>query len=333
MSIYIDVKYLNLLSSRLPLYKQKREYLWNFRCPICGDSQKKSTKARGYIHRKENDLFYKCHNCGVGRTFSNFLKELDVRLHSEYIMERYKTGENKFSNYKEPEFKFETPKFQKIVLEIPCVKDLDDEHFCKQYVKSRNIELNKYKYLYFAQDFKKWVESLNLDTNYELIEDDPRLVIPFLDKDYNLIAAQGRSLRGGSKLRYVTIKVKENAPKIFGLNTWDKNKTTYIVEGPIDSLFVENSIAMAGADLSAYTKMFENTDIVFIYDNEKRNKEIIKKMDRIIADNYKIVIWPKHVTEKDINDMILNNIDVMNIIEQNTYQGLTAKTKLLEFKL
>ena len=333
MSIYIDVKYLNLLSNRLLLYKQKREYLWNFRCPICGDSQKKSTKARGYIHRKENDLFYKCHNCGVGKTFSNFLKELDMRLHSEYIMERYKTGENKFSNYKEPKFKFETPKFKKIALEIPCVKDLDDEHFCKQYVKSRNIELNKYKYLYFAQDFKKWVESLNLDTNYELIEDDPRLVIPFLDKDYNLIAAQGRSLRGGSKLRYVTIKVKENAPKIFGLNTWDENKTTYIVEGPIDSLFVENSIAMAGADLSAYRKMFENTDVVFIYDNEKRNKEIIKKMDRIIADNYKIVIWPKHVTEKDINDMILNNIDVMNIIEQNTYQGLTAKTKLLEFKL
>ena len=248
-------------------------------------------------------------------------------------MERYKTGENKFSNYKEPEFKFETPQFKKIVLEIPCVKDLDDEHFCKQYVKSRNIELNKYKYLYFAQDFKEWVKSLNLDTNYELIEDDPRLVIPFFDKDYNLIAAQGRSLRGGSKLRYVTIKVKENAPKIFGLNTWDEKKTTYIVEGPIDSLFVENSVAMAGADLSAYMKVFENTDVVFIYDNENKNKEIIKKMERIISDNYKIVIWPKHVIQKDINDMILNDIDVMSIIEHNTYQGLTAKTKLLEFKL
>ena len=199
MSIYIDVKYLNLLSNRLPIFKQKREFLWNFRCPICGDSQKKSTKARGYIHRKDNDLFYKCHNCGVGKSFSNFLKELDVRLHSEYIMERYKTGENKFSNYQEPEFKFETPKFQKIDLNIPCVKDLEDEHFCKQYVKSRNIEVTKYKYLYFAQDFKKWVESLNLDTNYDLIENDPRLVIPFFDKDYNMIAAQGRSLRGKSK--------------------------------------------------------------------------------------------------------------------------------------
>ena len=148
-----------------------------------------------------------------------------------------------------------------------------------------------------------------------------------------MIAAQGRSLRGKSKLRYVTIKVKENSPKIFGMNTWDENKTTYIVEGPIDSLFVENSLAMAGADLSAYRKMFENIDVVFVYDNEKRNKEIVKKMDRIIANNQKIVIWPRHVIQKDINDMILNNVDVMNIIEHNTYQGLTAKTKLLEFKL
>ena len=148
-----------------------------------------------------------------------------------------------------------------------------------------------------------------------------------------MIAAQGRSLRGKSKLRYVTIKVKENSPKIFGMNTWDENKTTYIVEGPIDSLFVENSLAMAGADLSAYRKMFENIDVVFVYDNEKRNKEIVKKMDRKIANNQKIVIWPRHVIQKDINDMILNNVDVMNIIEHNTYQGLTAKTKLLEFKL
>ena len=166
-----------------------------------------------------------------------------------------------------------------------------------------------------------------------MIEDDPRLVIPFFDKDENLIAAQGRSLRGGDKLRYVTIKVKENAPKIFGLNTWDENKTTYIVEGPIDSLFVENSIAMAGADLSTYMKLFVNTDVVFIYDNERRNKEIIKKMEGIISDNYKIVIWPTHVVEKDINDMILNDIDVMDIIRSNTYQGLIAKTRILEFKL
>ena len=90
---------------------------------------------------------------------------------------------------------------------------------------------------------------------------------------------------------------------------------------------------MAGADLSAYRKMFKNIDVVFIYDNEKRNKEIVRQMDKIIANNHKIVIWPRHVTQKDINDMILNNVDVMNIIEHNTYQGLTAKTKLLEFKL
>ena len=333
MSVFIDVKYLNLLSNRLPLYTQKREFLWNFRCPICGDSQKKLTKARGYVHRKNNDLFYKCHNCGVGLSFTNFLKQLDTNLHDQYIMERYRNGENGFSNYKKPEFKFETPKFKKIKLNIPCVSNLEDDHYCKQYVKSRNIDGAKYKYLYFAEDFKHWVESLNLDVQYDLIQDDPRLVIPFFDKNENLIAAQGRSLRGDSKLRYITIKVRENAPKIFGLNTWDESKTTYIVEGPIDSLFVDNSLAMAGADLSTYCKMFENKDVVFIYDNEKRNKEIVKKMSQIIDRNYKIVIWPRHIVQKDINDMFSKGVNIMEIIHKNTYQGLTAKTKLMEYKL
>ena len=131
----------------------------------------------------------------------------------------------------------------------------------------------------------------------------------------------------------MTIKVKENAPKIFGLNTWNENKTTYIVEGPIDSLFVENSLAMAGADLSTCKTLLNDIDVVFVYDNEKRNKEIVKKMDKIISDNHKIVIWPNHVMEKDINDMILNNVNVMSVMENNTFQGLIAKTKLLEFKL
>lgn len=338
-ALYIDVKYLNLVSNRLPLYKQKRDFLWNFRCPICGDSQKNLTKARGYVHKKETGLFYKCHNCGVGLSFANFLKELDVRLHSEYIMERYSNGVSKYSNsnaiaiVEKPTLEFKTPKFSKIKLTIPCVKDLEDDHYCKQYIKSRNIDGDKYKYLYFAEDFKEWVDSLNIGINYQLMKDEPRLVIPFFDKDENLIAAQGRSLRGDSQLRYITIKVEEDAPKIFGLNTWDENKTTYIVEGPIDSLFVDNSLAMAGADLSTYSSMFENKDVVFIYDNEKRNKEIVKKMSQIIDRNYKIVIWPRHIVQKDINDMFSNGVNIMEIIHKNTYQGLTAKTKLMEFKL
>jgi transcription elongation factor Elf1 len=336
MSIFVDVKFLNMLSNRLLLFKQKQEFLWNFRCPICGDSQKKLTKARGYVHRKKNDLFFKCHNCGVGLTFSNFLKQIDTTLHAEYIMERYKNGENGHSNYKKPTFHFETPKFKKeakLDLAIPCLTELNDEHLCVKYVQSRLIKSENYKYLYFAQDFKEWVESLNLDHSFELIDNDPRLVIPFIDEQGNLIAAQGRSLDKKSKLRYITIKVIEDAPKIFGLNTLDRSKTAYVVEGPIDSLFVENAIAMAGADLSTSMRFLNDVDLVFVYDNEKRNREIVKKMENIISQNHKIVIWPNTIPFKDINDMVLNDIDVMKILEDNTYKGLQAKMKLVEFKV
>lgn len=336
MSIFIDVKYLNLLSNRLLLFKQKQEFLWNFRCPICGDSQKKLTKARGYVHRKKNDLFFKCHNCGAGLTFSNFLKQIDVTLHAEYVMERYKNGENGHSNFKKPTFHFEQPKFkteQKLDIGLPCLTELDDDHYCKAYVKSRSINPNKYKYLYFAQDFREWVETLNLDHSFDLIADDPRLVIPFIDEQGNLIAAQGRSLDKKSKLRYITIKVIEDAPKIFGLNTWDRSKLTYVVEGPIDSLFVDNAIAMAGADLSTSMKFLGDADFVFVYDNEKRNKEIVKKMESIINQGHKIVIWPNTIENKDINDMILSGVDVMKVLEENTYSGLQAKMKLVEFKV
>lgn len=336
MSIFVDVKFLTMLSNRLLLFKQKQEFLWNFRCPICGDSQKKLTKARGYVHRKKNDLFYKCHNCGIGLTFSNFLKKIDVNLHAEYVMERYKNGENGHSNYKKPTFKFDHPifkKLKKIDIGLPCVDELGDEHICKQYVLSRNIDSKKHKYLYFAENFKSWVESLNLDNSYELINNEPRLVIPFFNEKGVLIAAQGRSLDNKSKLRYITVKIIEDAPKIFGLNTIDQTKTVYVLEGPIDSLFVENSIAVAGADLSTSIKFLTDTDLVFVYDNERRNKEIIKKMEKNISQGQKIVIWPNNISHKDINDMVSNNIDVMKILKENTYDSLQAKMKLVMFKV
>jgi len=336
MSIFIDVKFLNMLSNRLLLFKQKQDFLWNFRCPICGDSQKKLTKARGYVHRKKNDLFFKCHNCGIGLTFSNFLKQIDVNLHSEYIMERYRNGENGHSNYKKPTFKFETPVFntqKNIDIGIPCITELPKNHICLDYVRSRSINPNKYKYLYFAQNFKEWVENLKLDNSYELINNDPRLVIPFIDEQGNLIAAQGRSIDKKSKLRYITIKVVEDAPKIFGLNTLDRSKTVYVVEGPIDSLFIDNAIAVAGADLSNSINHLKNVDLVFVYDNERRNKEIIKKMEKNISQGQKIVIWPNNISHKDINDMVSNNIDVMKILKENTYDSLQAKMKLVMFKV
>ena len=93
MSIATDTKFLNFLSSRLDRFKRVRDNLWNFRCPLCGDSTKNKRKARGYVYQKQTDLFYKCHNCGSGLSIGNLIKEIDSNLHKQYVMERYKAGE------------------------------------------------------------------------------------------------------------------------------------------------------------------------------------------------------------------------------------------------
>ena len=110
MSVYIDRKYLLLMSSRLDRFSQKKDDLYNFRCPLCGDSKKNTLKARGYVHRKANDYYYMCHNCGVSTTFGNFLKSIDETMYRQYTLDRYKDGENGHSNYKKPKFVLSGPK-------------------------------------------------------------------------------------------------------------------------------------------------------------------------------------------------------------------------------
>ena len=113
MSSYIDIKYLSLISPQLQMFKKKGDFLWNFRCPYCGDSKKNKTKARGFVFRKKNDLFFKCHNCSVGVTLGNLINYVDSKTYKDYIMERYKQGVK--SNNPEPEFKFNAPVFKKKV--------------------------------------------------------------------------------------------------------------------------------------------------------------------------------------------------------------------------
>ena len=103
---YIDQKYLLLVSSQLKLFKKKNDGLYNFRCPYCGDSKKSQTKARGFMFRKENSMIYKCHNCGVGASFKNFLKQVDSKIYNEYILERYKKKEVEpdITQFRKPRF-------------------------------------------------------------------------------------------------------------------------------------------------------------------------------------------------------------------------------------
>ena len=338
MSVIIDRSFLLQVSGRLSLFTQKKDDLYNFRCPFCGDSQKHKTKARGYIYRKKDDYFYMCHNCSISTSFYNFLDKVDPTKTKEYALERYKTnsfGKNtNVSKEKvlEHELESNAPVFKKR-LDIPTIESLPEEHYAKVYVNERQIPKQFFSELYYAEDFKGFVESLNIE-KAGLIENDPRLIIPFYNQQKKLIAIQGRAL-GNSKLRYITLKMSDDENKFFGLDRIDSEKMIRVVEGPIDSMFIENAIATADSNLPSATKVFDKSKVVLIYDNEPRNKEIVKQMEKAIEEHYNVLIWPVMVEAKDINDMILegfSQFEIEDIIEKHTFVNLRAKMEFVNWK-
>lgn len=335
MSFYIDLKYLKMVSFRLEGFSQKNQELYNFRCPFCGDSQKKKSKKRGFAYRKGNDIFYKCFNdetCGT--TFYNFLNRLDSNLAKEYSLERFREGETKTHNYTKPKFEFKKPVFKtKEELGIPSIKDLPDDHIAKQYVLNRKIPKGRFKDLFYAEDFKEFISKLKPDYDKDLIEKDPRLVIPFRDATGNVFAVQGRSVNG-NKIRYITIKLNDNDLKIFGLDKLNKTEKIFVTEGPIDSLFLENSVATADSNL-CISEFLGKDKLVLVYDNEPRNPQIVKQIKKSIDNGFSVCLFPSSFKGKDINDAVLNGMskpEIKRIIDSNTFSGLRAQVEFNNWK-
>jgi hypothetical protein len=313
----IDSKYIGLISSRLQKFKRVKADLYNFRCPICGDSQKHKNKARGYFYQVKTNTNFKCHNCGASLSLNNFLKQIDSTLHKQYTMEKFKEGHTgKNFVVEEPKFDFKKPIFKK-KLDLPRASEVP---VAKEYLEKRMIDPAKF---YFANKFKQWVNT-HKKTFDSIQKDESRIIIPMYDTERNLIGFQGRSL-GPNSVKYITIMLNEEAPKVYGMDQIDKGKSVYVVEGPFDSTFIDNSIALCGSDgdiehLKAY-------DLIYAYDNEPRNKEIVSRIERCIKDNKRVVIWPNNIGQKDINDMVLSGHNVMSIVEENIYSGLEAQVQ------
>lgn len=326
---YVDLKYVSLISPQLQKFTKKKDSLYNFRCPYCGDSKKHQNKTRGYIYKVKNDLVFKCHNCGVGRTFTNFLKDNCIHLYNQYVMERYREGlTGKNTQTANPDFNFSTPEFKKrkTGINLEKISELDISHPARVYLENRKI--TELDYFYYCPKFKEWTNS-QIDIFPNLKQDSPRIIIPLRDDQGEMFGYQGRSLAPHSKIRYITIMLDDSKTKIFGMDRVDKAKTIYVTEGPFDSMFIPNSIAMCGSDVDLNDYDY---DFVYVFDNESRNKEIVNKYSKIIEAGNKIVIWDQEVKEKDVNDMILAGHNVQHIVESNTYSGLEAKLKLNEWK-
>ena len=325
--MYVEIKYLNLLSVRLEKFKRKKPNLWNFRCPICGDSQRNKNKARGFIFEIKGDLMYKCHNCGVSMPFPKLLQDLDQELYKEYRMEKFQSPKKNVDMRKVKRVVSTTPVFKRDILhDLTPLDNLNNSHPAKEYILNRRLPTDA---LFYTESFKEWTNSVKPDTFPDTENDEPRIIIPFKDKEGSVFGFQGRSLHS-TGLRYITILLQEDAPKIFGLDAIDYDRTIYITEGPLDSLLVRNSVAMAGADVRG--EVLDACSCVYIFDNEPRNRQITDRIAKHISDGDSVVIWPQNIKEKDINDMYLAGHQVQGIIESNTYQGLTATLKLNDWR-
>jgi len=327
---FVDVKYINLISSRLQKFKKIKNNLYNFRCPICGDSQKTKNKSRGYLYQVKNNTNFKCHNCGLNISFNNFLKQLDTTIHKQYMFEKFKEGSTgRNFTVEEPKFNFQKPVFSTNVEKENIVKKLDipkasSNPDANEYLVKRKLNPDKF---YYTEKFKEWTNSL-IHTFDDTKYDEPRIIIPlFYNKE--LVGFQGRALIS-SKVKYITVMINDDAPKIYGLDEIQKNETVYITEGPFDSTFIRNSIALCGADGDVGKWGIDTR--VWIYDNEPRNSEILNRISKCIERGEKVVIWNSQIKEKDINDMVLAGRDVQRVVEYSNYSGLEAKLKFNTWK-
>jgi hypothetical protein len=326
---WVDKKYLRLVSSRFRNSSWKNEELLNHSCPYCGDSEKNPHKARGYHFKMKETYIYKCHNCGVSKPFGKFLKEQDSSMWKQYAVEKFYKKDPTFTNVVVPKTKvvFKDDPLKK----VGCISAVEAKE-ATDYLNHRQIPKDKWDDLYYIEN----CQSLSLlDYKYKdrVFGNDPRLILPFYSRQGKLIGVSGRALNN-NKLRYLTLKFDDQESLIYGLRTVDYNKKVYVTEGPIDSLFLPNAIAVAGSDFSKLKSYVPTEQAVVVFDNERRNSELIKKMSQIIDDGFEICFWPKHIKQKDINDMILNGLSA-NVVEQtineNKFSGLSAKMALSDW--
>ena len=348
MSLLTDKKYINLLSTQLEKFKWKKDNLATCRCKICGDSEKNPNKTRGHFYDRHGSFWYKCHNCGYWSNLYNFLKEVSPALCKEYAVECYEERQSPTTKKKKKKtevFKFKDakPKFKKkdhLLDELQCLADLPSDHTAVKFANMRKIPKQHWKLLYYTDDFTSFGKKL--DTDATLWGKEERLVIPFFNSHGDVVGAQGRVLtmageaQARETLRYITIKAKKSIDSLwYGLWRVNPKKRVYVVEGPIDSYFLDNCVAMVGA--SSYKSIparLMNSELVFVMDNEPRNSAVCNYNHELIKMGHKVCIWPENIKEKDLNDLAhrISTRKIQKLIDANTVEGLEAELKFKDWK-
>ena len=332
---WIDEKYLLQLSSRLERFKQVGD-VFQHRCPFCGDSQKSKYKARGYHFLKENSYIYKCHNCGLCFSTGKFIEKLDFDLYKQYRRELYKElhgNKRRRRKLKLVEDKKENKPTSLLDMILDNVKTLPEEHQAVQLLRERMIPESHWDNLYFIDDMRK-IGQLSEKYKEKLKVSESRLLIAIRDRNQKVVGLSCRSFEKEAKLRYITIKIDEDAPMIYGLERVNMNKKIYVFEGAFDSMFIKNSVAVSGSNLKMIDKYLPKENVVLIFDCQPRNKQLVKQINTAIKQNFTVSLLPE-TGYKDINLMVQNGYTpdkILNMIKENSCRGVRAKMKFNQWK-
>lgn len=325
MTLWIDIKYADLLSSRLEKFsvKTRDPYYVNFRCPYCGDSQKNPNKKRGWIYSGHGKLFFRCFNCEKRTTFQSFLKDVSSQLFDDYKLERYRNEEGEA-----PEPVTEEPK--KSVREgIESIFTRMDgmmvDPRAVEYCRSRRIPLEG---LLFIDDMRKvtrYLPGLKF-------RDEPRVVFPFY-KEGKMVGFNAREYLGGNGIRYISVRLEGSELPPFNVDRVTDG-TVYVFEGPIDSLMVRNGIAVANADLRKSSRYLDKDRLILVWDNQPRNQDVVKMMTRACSEGYRVFVWPSWISEKDVNEYVVKNpgTDVEHLINSHAYRNLSLMNEISRWK-
>lgn len=339
MSAYIQRKYLDVISNRLDRFSWKSDKLANCRCPICGDSEKNSKKARGFFILRNDSTgdfyYYLCHNCGYTRNFSMFLKEHHADYYSLYRSEVYleKNGSKPKPKAEVETLQIKRPEFNTSLIwnNATRIEDLslDNEH--RRYLLSRGVTEEYWNRLFFTEDYKQMVSDYSPAEGKKLQGFDPRIVLPLYTKEKKLFGFVGRTINP-SRERYLTIKLDQEHTKVYGLDSMASSGPTFVLEGPIDALFIQNSIACCGTYLSPLYIKENISNPVVVLDNQPRNIDVVNTMLKYVKADIPVVVWKNISTSlKDINDMVLSGIKPQHLVDfmkKNTYTGMQAKLEI-----
>ena len=335
--IYIDRKFLLFLSPRLNRFTEKKTDLYNFRCPFCGDSKKSQIKSRAYIYARDNDYFFRCHNCHRSNQFGTFLRAMDGELYKQYRLEKFIAKGSTTIRREEEAIKPEaligdkpSEKFKKASdIHAESIAALPPAHYARMYIENRKIPKQFWNEIFYVEKYKDFLDTTFPNHGKEDIPNDARIVLLYTSPDQTITHVTGRALALDNKIRYVSVKIVDTK-KVYGIHRLKKDQPVYITEGQFDSMFLPNAVACGDANLwgmADYLDSLGYNDLILVFDNQPRNKDIVREVKKAVDDGYNVVMLPYDERAKDINEMVLSGItleEIKSLIDVNTFSGLNA---------